>query len=313
MNLQQLQYIVSVDEHRHFQKAANSCYITPATLSMMIKKLEEELNVVLFDRSKNPIETTDIGKELIDKAKLILSNVEELKSIAKSKIEDISGLIRIGIIPTIAPYLIYLFLPQLLKDFPTLKVKLYEWNTEEILKGLKHNRIDIGIASTPLNDKEINETFLYNEPFYAYSTFPKTSNKKYITPKDIKVEKLWLLEEEHCFRSQVENLCQLRKNSKVKKQLDFEAGTIESIIHILNVQEGITIIPALSIPTLKEENKKNILAIKHPIPVRTISLLSHQYFYKKQFEKVLSTYIKRGVSQVIKQTEKNYEIIQINK
>jgi LysR family hydrogen peroxide-inducible transcriptional activator len=300
MNLQQLQYIVAVDEHRHFQRAAEACFITPATLSMMIKKLEEELNIVIFDRSKQPVRTTEIGTTIIEKAKTILHHVSTLQDLAKFDSEEIAGTIRLAIIPTLAPYLTHLFLPSFLKSYPNLNIKLFELNTNEIADGLKHNRIDIGIAATPINKPELLEVPLFYEELFAYVADEKIAkNKNYIAPKDINLNKLWLLSEEHCLRSQVINVCSLKKQRDDESQLHFEAGSIETLLNIVGSNEGITIIPELVIPTLPAERKTRVLPFKSPVPVREISLITYKYYSKHSIIKALSDSIVKSVGTII--------------
>ena len=283
MNIQQLQYIVAVDEHRHFQRAAEACFITPATLSMMIKKLEQELDLIIFDRSKYPITPTDLGIPIIEKAKTILYHVKDLEHTAKYASEEIAGEIRIAIIPTLAPYLSYLFLPNLMKKYPNLKIKLYEWNTQQITDALTHNRLDVGIAATPLHQKEIRETPLFYEKLLAYSAEETSSlNKQYLAPEDINLNRLWLLEEDHCLRSQVINLCSLKKKNVKGLQLDFEAGSIETLLNIVGINEGITIIPELVFHTLSDERKQKVKEFTAPIPVREISLLTYHHYIKEK-------------------------------
>ncbi len=312
MNIQQLQYIVAVDEHRHFQKAADACFITPATLSMMIKKLEQELNLIIFDRSKHPISPTDLGIPIIEKAKTILYHIKDLEHSAQYSTEEIAGEVRIAIIPTLAPYLSYLFLPSLLKKYPKLKIKLYEWNTEQITDALKHNRLDIGIAATPLHISEITETPIFYEKLVAYteeisSTLPKT----YIAPEDINLKRLWLLEEDHCLRSQVINLCSLKKKHEENLQIDFEAGSIETLLNIVGINEGITIIPELVVHTLTEQRKKKIRQFTDPAPVREISLLTYRYYSKEKILEVLREEIQNAIKPHLTSTTTPTKIIEI--
>lgn len=312
MNIQQLQYIVAVDEHRHFQRAATACFITPATLSMMIKKLEEELNLIIFDRSKQPVVPTDAGIPVIQKAREILQYIHELESIAKNSGEDISGEIRLAIIPTLAPYLTHLFLPNLFAKYPNLKIRLYEWSTEQIIEALVHNRIDVGVAATPLKNNDIRETNLFYEQLVAFvASKEKALNKRYIVAKDIDLSRLWLLEEEHCLRSQVQNLCSLKRKLHEETQLDFEAGSIDTLLNIVDINQGITVIPELVIHSLSAERKKQIRYFKAPVPVREISLLTYRHFVKEKVLKVLSDEIKIAVSPLLSLRKDENTIIDI--
>lgn len=313
MNIQQLEYIVAVDEFRHFQKAAEACFVTPATLSMMIKKLEQELDVILFDRSKRNVIPTDIGEIVIEKAKTALHHLKEISHVATYASEEIAGEVRVGIIPTLAPYLTHLFLPSLMKQYPNLKIKLMEWNTNQIIDGLKHNRLDIGIAATPLHLADIKEHHVFYEKLLAYTADrnQKQHKKEYLAPEEINLDRLWLLEEEHCLRAQVINLCSLKKQNSDDLQLDFEAGSIETLLNIVNMNEGVTIIPELVVPNLSEERKKKVRNFKSPVPVREISLLTYRHFMKEKLLKVMTDHIISGVQTVIGMNKKKKMIIDI--
>jgi LysR family hydrogen peroxide-inducible transcriptional activator len=313
MNLQQLNYIVAVDEHRHFQKAADACHITPATLSMMIKKLEQELDTIIFDRSKQPVVPTDIGTVVIEKAKVILHSVDDLQQSIKDASKEISGILRIGIIPTLAPYLSHLFLPNILRKYPNVRIKLQEWNTEQIVEALIHGRLDVGIAATPLNLPEIKERHLFYEELLAYSSQDFTQeSKEYILPEDIDLSKLWLLEEEHCLRSQVSRLCSLKKSYQDHHmQLEFNAGSIETLLKMVSVNDGITIIPELVVDSLNQKQKKGVKHFKSPVPVREISLITYRHFVKDKLLKVIQEEILMAVKPKLKNQVLDKKVIDI--
>lgn len=315
MNIQQLEYIVAVNDYRHFQKAAAACFVTPATLSMMIKKLEEELGVIIFDRRHKTVTPTDIGTIIIEKAKSALFHLKEVTHVATYANEDVAGIIRIGIIPTLAPYLTHLFLPSLMNAHPKLSIKLYEWNTNQIIDALKHNKLDIGIAATPLAHEDIKEHPLFYERLVAFSAdaAQKQTVKKYLLPEDINIDKLWLLEEEHCLRSQVMNLCTLKKKNKDQLPLDFEAASIETLLNIVEINKGVTIIPELVLPTLTQQRLDKVYTFKQPEPVREISLLTYRYFIKQKVLQVVQQHILQGISSVLTHQPKAKNIIDIVK
>ena len=312
MNIQQLQYIIAVDEHRHFQRAADACFVTPATLSMMIKKLELELGIIIFDRSKQPIVPTDIGNTIIDKAKTIIFYIKDFEQTAKSEADQIAGEIRIAIIPTLAPYLTHHFLPQLMDRYPLLKIKLFEWNTLQIIDALNHDRLDIGIVATPLNRSEIKEHPLFKERLVAYTAEKKfEQSKEYIVPAEIDLKKLWLLEEDHCLRAQVANLCSLKKKYGNNLQLDFEAGSIETLINIVDMNKGVTILPELAIHCMSNERKAKVRAFTSPTPVRQISLVTYKHFIKTNLLNVLQMEITTAIAPLLSSTDEDYKIINI--
>lgn len=283
MNLQQLEYIIAVAEHRHFIQAAESCFVTQATLSAMIRKFEQELGVVLFDRSRVPVKPTPLGEKIIAQAKLIVDHVEELKNIVQEEQQTIKGFIRLGIIPTLAPYLLPLFLKPLLKKYPNLRLKIHELPTEDIIHRLAHHQLDLALLATPLHKTHLLETPLFQEPFYVYTSGDdKKLNKKYILPADLSVQKLWLLEEGHCMRNQMIHLCELTKTEKGHQPIDFESGSVETLVHMVDSYGGATILPALACARLSKIQQRNVRTFKSPLPVREISLVTHEHFNKKR-------------------------------
>lgn len=311
MNLQQLEYIIAIDTYRHFAKAAEACCVTQPTLSMMIHKLEDELNLIIFDRSKQPVIPTEAGREIILQAKKILKEAGELKEIAQSIKGELKGELKIGIIPTVAPFLLPVFLKQYLQKYPEIKVKIWEFTTESIIEKLEKNIIDVGILATPLNIASILEQPLYNEEFFVYaSKNEKILNKKYLLPEDINVNHLWLLEEGHCLRSQIVNLCELKKEEVTNNNLEFEAGSIDSLIKMVDQYEGITIIPELAVRHLSAKQKNSIREFKPPVPVREISLITYRHFVKIRMLETLKQVITDNVKQYLSQKKKQ-KIIEI--
>ncbi len=312
MNLQQLEYIVAVDKHRHFQRAADECCVTQATLSMMIKKLEEELEVILFDRSKQPVVPTETGKEIITQAKVILKETSYLKQLANDTKAEVKGQIRIGIIPTLAPYLLPLFLYNLLKNNPQLKVKVSELNTDQIVEQLEKDHLDVGILATPINIEGLKEYPLFYEKLVVFVSDKETTlKKKFILPEEIDVNRLWLLEEGHCLRSQMMNLCELRKKNTDFSNLEYEAGSIESLLKIVEMNNGITVVPELAVINFDAKQKKQIREFKAPVPVREISLVTYRHFVKTKLLEVLADEIKTGVEAFIPQQNDKQFVVEI--
>jgi LysR family hydrogen peroxide-inducible transcriptional activator len=312
MNLQQLEYIVAVDKHRHFQRAADECCVTQATLSMMIKKLEEELEVILFDRSKQPVVPTETGKGIIKQAKLILKETAYLKQLANDTKAEVKGKIRIGIIPTLAPYLLPLFLYNLLKNNPQLKVKVSELNTDQIIEQLEKDHLDVGILATPINIEGLKEYPLFYEKLVVFVSDKETTlKKKFILPEEIDVNRLWLLEEGHCLRSQMMNLCELRKKNSDFSNLEYEAGSIESLLKIVEMNNGITVVPELAVINFSEKQKQQIREFKAPVPVREISLVTYRHFVKTKLLEVLAEEIKTGVEAFLPQQNEKQFVVEI--
>lgn len=310
MNLQQLEYVVSVDKHRHFANAAENCFVTQATLSMMIKKLEEELGIIIFDRSKQPVVPTEAGKLLIEQARAVLKETELIKQLSSNLKTGLQGELKIGIIPTLAPYLLPLFLPQFLKNYSSIKLKIQEQTTEQLLQMLASDKIDVAIMATPLTNKNFKETPLFYEEFNVFvSANDKNLKKKYLLAEDIDINKLWLLEEGHCLRSQALNLCELQKQQAKAHNLDYETGSIESLLKITEINEGITIVPELATLNFSTTMKEKIRHFKPPVPVREISLVTYRHFIKKKILELLQKEIIQGVLPHLHNRKKETNII----
>ena len=306
MNLSQLEYIIAVDKHRHFAKAAKACFVTQPTLSMMIQKLEDELGTKIFDRSKKPVVPTEAGIKVIEQASKTLVESRKIVEIVASHKNSIEGKLRLGVIPTLAPYLLPLFINSFLTNYPLIRLKIAEYTTENIIDKLEKGEIDIGILVTPLNHKNIEERPLFYETFMIYSSHEY--DKKFLLPEDLNLNDLWLLEEGHCFRSQILNLCELRKKEDL--QLEYAAGSIETLRQLVENQQGATILPELSTRYLTPENRKKLIPFQPPTPAREVSLVSHRNFVKKRFVEVLEKEILAALPTEIRE-RKEFERIDI--
>jgi LysR family transcriptional regulator, hydrogen peroxide-inducible genes activator len=305
MNLQQLEYIVAVDTHRHFATAAGKCFVTQPTLSMMIQKLEHELGVQIFDRSKQPVMTTDAGREIILQARRILDEIGRIQEIAHNYKGEVKGELRIGIIPTLSPYLLPLFLNNFLQKYPQVKVKIMELTTRQIVDKLTTQLLDAGILATPLNLTAIAEDPIFYEEFVVYTSAQESSiKKKYLLAEDIDVDRLWLLEEGHCLRSQVINLCELKKRETEAHNLDYEAGSIETLKKIVDISKGITILPELAVKELSKSQLSQIHYFKPPAPVREISLVTYHHFIKTRLIEALREEILKTIPEKMKYAKK---------
>lgn len=288
MNLQQLAYIVAVDECRHFVAAAEKCYVTQATLSMMIKKLEDELGAMIFDRSQIPVVPTPIGEKIIAQARLILSHVEKLKALADEEKNGLQGEFKLGIIPTLAPYLLPLFLQDFLKHYPQVKLRISELTTEEMIERIRKHQLDAGLMATPVEENALKEIPLFYEQFVVYQVkSDRKFHKKYVLASDIDVNRLWLLEEGHCLRTQIINLCELKHKTRELHQLDFETGSLDMLKKIVESTKGITILPELAVRYLPAHQKKWIRYFKPPAPVREISLVVHPHYARTRMLQAL--------------------------
>lgn len=288
VTLTQLEYIVAVDIHRHFGRAAESCFVTQPTLSMQIKKLEEDMGVIIFDRSKQPLIPTDVGQRLIDQARVVLSESAELKNIIEDHRNEVSGLLRIGIIPTLAPYLLPRFIGHYKRTWPNIIIKVEELTTASIIELLHKDLIDVGILVTPLKENKIIEKPVFYEEMliYANANHP-LHQKKEITPVDIATPDIWLLSDGHCFRDQVVNLCSYMSGAGGGLPFQFEAGSLETLMNIVNVEGGITLIPELAKYTLSETRQKNLISFTNITPLREVSLVYSRHFAKHKLINLL--------------------------
>ena len=287
MNLQQLEYIIAVDNHRHFGRAAEACFVSQPTLSMMIHKLEEELGARIFDRSRQPVVPTDTGRMLLDQARKVLQETAALREIVDQQQGVVAGFLHLGIIPTLAPYLLPLFIGTFLEKYPKIHLKISDMTTNQMVEALKRGRLDIGILVTPLYDPNIREQALFYEPFHVYTHHPY--EKEFLLPDDINPNELLLLEEGHCLRSQMLKLCELRRQSN--QQLQYEAGSIETLKQLVEHQQGTTILPELAALQLSEEQRRWLKPFQPPAPVREVSLVTHRDFVRVQLLDALRTTI----------------------
>jgi LysR family hydrogen peroxide-inducible transcriptional activator len=291
MTLQQLEYIVAIDTHRHFVSAAASCYVTQATLSMMVKKLEEELGVRIFDRSRQPVTPTPLGAEIVAHARRVLQEARHIPDLVRESVGDVSGQLRLGIIPTLAPYLVPRFLPALMAQYPLLQVKVSEATTEDLIARLEGNVLDMGLLATPLERPQLSEHPLFHERFYVYgSAGEKPLKKDVLSPSDIDPQRLWLLEEGHCLRSQVLQLCHLPRREA--RRLEFETGSIEMLLRLVDANGGVTILPELALSGLSESQRALVRPFRNPAPVRAISIVTQQHFARRKLLEALTTTIR---------------------
>lgn len=304
MTLIQLEYLVAVDTYRHFALAAEKCFVTQPTLSMQILKLEEELGVKVFDRSKQPVVPTEVGEEIIRQARLLLNQAQVIREIISTRQGELAGELRLGVIPTLAPYLLPLFLKSFLQRYPKVKLRVTEMTTEHIAQDLKKSKLDAGLLVTPLHDASLKEQVLFYEELVAYvSRTNALYEKKYVLPKDIEPDRLWLLEEGHCFRDQILNLCELRKASPVGRSFEYEAGSIETLRRMVEQDNGVTILPELALLDLSAKQQKLVRYFDAPPPVREVSLVTHRDYVKKRLIEVVKEEILLALPDKVRRNE----------
>lgn len=292
MTLVQLEYIIAVDTHKSFVAAAQHCFVTQPTLSMQIQKLEESLGIKLFDRSKQPVVPTEAGAEIIRQARVVLNQAGKIKEIVSDRKGEMEGEIRLGIIPTVAPYLLPRVLGRFMSKYPKLRLKIWEYTTEKIVDEIKREMLDCGILSTPLHQNNMEEYPLFYEAFVTYlSKNSALHDKKLVTANDVLSEKLWLLNEGHCMRNQVLNICNRERSMHPDKLFEYNTGSVETLKRMVDSNSGVTIMPELSISGFTEEELENVRYFKGPEPVREISLVTKEDHLKKKAIAALKTEI----------------------
>jgi len=282
MTITQLHYVLAIAEHKNFTKAAEKCFVTQPTLSTQIQKLEEELNILIFDRSKKPIELTDVGRKIVQQAKNIVNESDRIQDIVDQQKGFIGGEFKMGIIPTIMPTLLPMFLKAFIKKYPKVKLKIEELTTEDIITKINEGHLDAAIVSTPLENDHIKERVLFYEPFVGYiPSSHRLSNKKKIDVSDLEIDDMLLLEDGHCFRDGVINLCKAFK-TQTNESFQLESGSIETLVKLSNEGLGMTLLPYLHTMDLNDKLKENLHHFNEPTPAREVSVIYHKSELKMQ-------------------------------
>ncbi len=288
MTLQQLQYLLALDNHRQFVQAADECGVAQPTLSAMISKLEKELDVQIFDRSKKPLEPTPLGLKIIQQARNILRESNKISELIDVETQTITGLLRIGIIPTLAPYLLPDFIQKFQKNYPQVQLKIKEQQTDQLLEQLMADELDLCIAATPLGHEDTYEIPLYYESFVAYMSPEHPASDQKISAKNMPKKGLWTLGRGHCLRDQVFNFCKTNDSAEAT----FQAGSIDTLIRIVDTNGGYTVIPTLHTKYLKPTQRKKLKTIDSPPAVREISIVIHKNYVREKLLNAVSDTIK---------------------
>jgi LysR family hydrogen peroxide-inducible transcriptional activator len=292
MTLVQLEYIVALDSYRSFVSAAEKCFVTQPTLSMQVQKLEDTLGVKIFDRSKQPVVPTEIGIEIIEQARILLAESQKIKEIISDRQKELSGELKIGIIPTISPYLLPRIINRFIEKYPQVKLIVWEQTTEQIIQQVKLGMIDCGILSTPLHEASMLEIPVFYENFVAYaSKSSRLFKKKSISPDDIDMEEIWVLNEGHCMREQVLNICQRRRSTKGFQHFEYNTGSVETLKRMVDQNSGATILPELALSDLSDKQLDKVRYFKSPEPVREVSIVIQKNYLKRRMIEALKTEI----------------------
>ncbi len=307
MTITQLKYVLAVAECKNFTQAAEMCFVTQPTLSMQIQKIEEELKIIIFDRTKKPIQLTDIGHKIVSQAKNIVNEADRMQDIVEQQKGYVGGEFRLGIIPTIMPTLLPMFLNNFVKKYPKVKLIIEELNTDEIIIKLNNGNLDAAIAATPLMEVKIKEIVLYYEPFMAY--IPENHHnyhKDEIAVDDLDLDEILLLQDGHCFRDGILNLCKNVSKTEIN-HFQLQSGSFETLIKLADEGLGITLLPYLHTLDLKEKDKPKLKHFKEPKPAREVSLIYPKTELKIQIIDALRTTIAGVVKGAI--VFQNVEII----
>ena len=312
MTLVQLEYIVALDSYRSFVLAAEKCFVTQPTLSMQVQKLEDTLGVKIFDRSKQPVVPTEIGSEIIDQARILLGESQKIKEIISDRQKELAGELKIGIIPTISPYLLPRIINRFIEKYPQVKLIVWEQTTEQIVQQIKLGMIDCGVLSTPLHEPSLMEIPVFYENFVAYaSKSSRLYKKKSINPDDIDMEEIWVLNEGHCMREQVLNICQRRRSTKGFQHFEYNTGSVETLKRMVDQNSGATILPELALSDLSDKQLDKVRYFKSPEPVREVSIVIQKNYLKRRMIEALRAEILEFVPKRMRSRKKK-EVMDIH-
>jgi len=310
MTLTQLEYIVSLDRYRNFSAASQACHVTQPTLSVQIQKLEDLLQVIIFDRSKQPIEPTLLGQKIIEQARVVLQNTSLIKQMILEEAGKVQGDFQLGIIPSVAGSLIPLFLKSFTEQFPQVKLTILELETNELIKKLNKDEIDAGIAATPLLERNLTEHPLYWEPFYLFvNKKHELYGKDKIQQGELHKQNVLLMSEGNCIRTQVSQICKMKKHFDNDKSIEFESSSFHTLIQLVQQNMGMTLLPHLVASNLGPQ-KSMLRPFSGKTPTREIALITKRTLVKKTITDAISEIIRNSVPQELLQRDnKNSRIV----
>jgi LysR family hydrogen peroxide-inducible transcriptional activator len=299
MNIQQFQYVLAVVDSKNFETAAERCFVTQSTLSTMIGRLEKEIGIKIFNRKTKPVSITPEGEKIIQRLRVIHNEIGQLETVIQELKGEMIGNLKIGIIPTVAPYLLPLFLKDFAQCFPQVKIIVKEMPTAQITDSIKNRTLDIGILALPILDEELVEQELYVEPFLVYDCRSGQEQTR-ISINNLDYSNLWLLQEGHCLRTQVFQICE-RSNELHKSEInfEFESGSMDSLLRFTKSNKGMTIIPFLASIEFPEADKRSLVEFIPPVPSRFVGIITHKFFVKKRLANELQKIIQHAVSKLI--------------
>ena len=312
MNVQQIEYVIAVSKSRTFGEAAAKCYVTQSTLSTMVARLESELGVIIFDRKTKPVSVTIEGEKIIHQLKIIskeISNLDDVVDLVKGESgNELQGNLKLGAIPTIAPFVLPQFLKGFLKKYPNLQLEVSEIPTQKIIDQLLSRDLDVGLVSIPLKHEDLVEIPLYTEPFHLYDRNAKDGMIA-VNIDEIDFKRLWLLEEGHCMRNQVEKICEIKNRNGQIGNLIYKSGTINTLLKLVNQNNGLTLLPHLATLDLSRSEKRHIHQFSDLVPVRRIGLVVHRHYVKKKILHKLQESIQQKIMPLIGKVDWDEKVI----
>jgi LysR family hydrogen peroxide-inducible transcriptional activator len=303
----QLEYAIAVDTHRHFARAAKACFVTQPTLSAQLRKLEEEIGLILFDRSAQPIVPTEEGVTVLAQARIVVAEFRKIASLASGAASEVTGDLAIGVIPTVTPYLVPLFIEDFSTSYPKLKIEVLEMTTAQITEALAREIIDVGILAIPVDGVSFTTSHLYREPFYLYAhKSHRLAKRRKITPSDIDGKDLWLLEEGHCLRGQILQACQIKGRKAALTNVRFESGSVETLKQLVRQGLGYTLVPHLALgDETADDQDIAIVRFELPMPARDIGLMYRREQLKKPAIEALERSVKKMLPQSLAKLAKD--------
>jgi LysR family hydrogen peroxide-inducible transcriptional activator len=313
LSLTQLSYILAVERHGSFSQAAKACHVTQPTLSMQVKKLEEDLGIVIFDRSTQPIRATPIGRKVLEQSAVVLSQASRLTDLVHEAKDQLEGVLQLSVIPTLAPYVLPLFLQRFADAYPAVQLKVEERTTDAIIEALREHRTDVGLLATPLDEPLLRELPLFHEPFYVYAKKGgRLAELEAVSDDDLSQERVLLLSEGHCLRTQVMRVCGYRQSrqKKAASHFEFESGSIETLCHMVDKGLGYTVIPHLA-KSWNVTRHGRVIPFTDPQPSREVSLVVHESYAREAMLRALAQSIVRSLPSELQRPDETLRTIKL--
>lgn len=302
MTLQQMEYIVALNKHRHFVLAAEACGVTQPTLSAMIQKLEEELQVKIFNRDRNNISPTSVGAKIIKQAQVALNETRRVKEVVADEAETMSGSVRIGVLPTIAPYVVPDFIYHFREAYPQVDLFVDEKASKSLLQDLRYGNLDMALTTTPIDMEGLLEVTVYVERFVAYFSNLCSKAQELMLSGELPAEHMWILKEGHCAANGAQSFCK----NKEKGNHIYEAGSIETLVRIVDRNGGYTVVPELHLNFLTEQQRQHTAIIRNdPLAKRFVSLVVREDFVRERMLNAVLEVLKQIIPQHMLQSRMN--------